>query len=103
MFTAAELAHLDSLTEPTFGFPQNMQPIFPATHNGGTMVNGVHALPSAFVLEKTARPYYRQTVLREYIAALARYEFRWDTHNRDARSNDSRQTVSFGRFDGCRH
>jgi diketogulonate reductase-like aldo/keto reductase len=57
MLTAAELAHLDSLTKPTFGFPQNMQPLFPAIHNGGTMVNGVHALPSAFVLEKTDRPY----------------------------------------------
>src|ERR1700736_3450934 len=32
--TAAELAHLDSLTRPTFGFPQNLQPIFPAIHNG---------------------------------------------------------------------
>jgi len=29
----------------------------PAIHNGGTMVNGVHALPSAFVLEKTDGPY----------------------------------------------
>jgi hypothetical protein len=53
------------------GFPQNMQPIFPATHNGGTMVNGVHALPSAFMLEKTDRPYCRQTVLREYCGAGA--------------------------------
>jgi hypothetical protein len=54
---AAELAHLDSLTKPTFGFPQNLQPLFPAIHNGGTMVNGFHAPPSAFVLEKTDRPY----------------------------------------------
>jgi hypothetical protein len=43
MLTAAELANLDSLTKPTFGFPQTMQPLFPAIHNGGTMVNGVHA------------------------------------------------------------
>jgi aryl-alcohol dehydrogenase-like predicted oxidoreductase len=55
--TAAELAHLDSLTKPTFGFPQNMQPIFPSIHNGGTMVNGVHAPLSPFVLEGTDRPY----------------------------------------------
>jgi hypothetical protein len=34
-----------------------MQPMFPALHNGGTMVNGVHAQPSPFVLEKTDRPY----------------------------------------------
>src|SRR5258708_33302013 len=36
MLTAAELAHLDSLTKPKFGCPQNMQPMFPAIHNGGT-------------------------------------------------------------------
>jgi aryl-alcohol dehydrogenase-like predicted oxidoreductase len=57
MLTAAELAHLDSLTKPTFGFPQNMQPLFPAIHNGGTMVNGVQAPPSGFGLEKNERPY----------------------------------------------
>ncbi len=39
--TAEELARLDALTKPTFGFPQNMQPMFPAIHNGGTRVNGV--------------------------------------------------------------
>jgi diketogulonate reductase-like aldo/keto reductase len=55
--TAAELAHLDSLTKPTFGFPQNMQSMFPAIHNGGTRVNGVYAPPSAYVLQKTERPY----------------------------------------------
>jgi aryl-alcohol dehydrogenase-like predicted oxidoreductase len=55
--TADDLAHLDSLTKPKFGFPQNMQPIFPAIHNGGTTVNGIHAPPSAFVLEKTDKPY----------------------------------------------
>jgi aryl-alcohol dehydrogenase-like predicted oxidoreductase len=57
VLTAAELAHLDSLTKPTFGFPQNMQSLFSAIHNGGTTVNGFHAPPSAFVLEKTDRPY----------------------------------------------
>jgi CRP-like cAMP-binding protein len=46
-----------AMTKPTFGFPQNMQALFPAIHNGGTMVNGVHVLPSAFVLEKTDTPY----------------------------------------------
>jgi aryl-alcohol dehydrogenase-like predicted oxidoreductase len=55
--TAAELAHLDALTKPTFGFPQNMQPMFPAIHNGGTMVNGVQAAPSPFVLDKNDTPY----------------------------------------------
>jgi aryl-alcohol dehydrogenase-like predicted oxidoreductase len=55
--TAAELAHLDALTRPTFGFPQSMQAYFPAIHNGGTMVNGVQAPPSPFVLEKNEQPY----------------------------------------------
>ena len=57
VLTTDELEHLGSLTKPTFGFPQNMQPIFPALHNGGTMVNGVQAPPSPFVLGKTDTPY----------------------------------------------
>ena len=55
--TADELTKLDALTKPTFGFPQNMQPMFPAIHNGGTTVNGVHAPPSGFVMEKGDKPY----------------------------------------------
>lgn len=55
--TADDLAKLDALTKPTFGFPQNMQPMFPAIHNGGTSVNGVHAPPSGFVMEKGDKPY----------------------------------------------
>jgi hypothetical protein len=55
--TPEELAHLDGLTTPTFGFPQNMQPIFPAIHNDGTMVNGVQAPPSEFVLQQGDTPY----------------------------------------------
>ena len=39
--SAAELGRLDTLTKPTFGFPQSMAPIFPALHNGGTSVNGI--------------------------------------------------------------
>ncbi|MCY1056756.1 MULTISPECIES: aldo/keto reductase [Nannocystis] len=54
---ADDLARLDALTRPTFGFPQNMQPVFPAIHNGGTTVNGVHAPPSPFVLGKGDKPY----------------------------------------------
>jgi hypothetical protein len=57
MLTSADLQQLDSLTKPTFGFPQNMQPMFPAIHNGGTTVNGIYAPPSAFVLEKSDKPY----------------------------------------------
>ena len=53
----AALARLDALTKPTFGFPQNMQPMFPAIHHGGTSVNGVYAPPSGFVMEKGDKPY----------------------------------------------
>jgi aryl-alcohol dehydrogenase-like predicted oxidoreductase len=55
--SAAELARLDALTKPTFGFPQNMQPMFPAIHNGGTTVNGVHAALSPFVIGQGDKPY----------------------------------------------
>jgi aryl-alcohol dehydrogenase-like predicted oxidoreductase len=41
--SAEELGRLDTLTKPKFGFPQSMQPWFPAIHNGGTSVNGVSA------------------------------------------------------------
>jgi len=52
-----ELKRLDELTRPTLGFPQNMQPMFPAIHNGGTTVNGVSAEPSGFVLLRGEKPY----------------------------------------------
>src|SRR5450432_2837464 len=55
--SADELGRLDALTKPNFGFPQNMQPHFPAIHNGGTTVNGVYAPPSGFVMEKGDKPY----------------------------------------------
>jgi hypothetical protein len=55
--TAQERGRLDALTTPTFGFPQNMQPMFPSIHNGGTSVNGVYAPPSPFGLVTGDRPY----------------------------------------------
>jgi len=55
--TADERARLDALTKPTFGFPQSMQPVFPAIHNGGTKVNGVQMPASGFVMEKGGTPY----------------------------------------------
>ena len=55
--TAEELGRLDALTKPTFGFPQNMQPIFPAIHNGGTTVNGAYAPPSPFGIVKGDTPH----------------------------------------------
>ncbi len=53
--TAEDFAHLGALTKPTVGFPQSMQPIFPAIHNGGTSVNGVHAPP--MILQPGETPY----------------------------------------------
>jgi aryl-alcohol dehydrogenase-like predicted oxidoreductase len=55
--TAAELARLDALTKPTFGFPQSMAPIFPALHNGGTSVNGVAAPLTPFGVSKDDKVY----------------------------------------------
>jgi aryl-alcohol dehydrogenase-like predicted oxidoreductase len=57
ILTAEERGRLDALTKPTFGFPQSMQPIFPAIHNGGTTVNGVYAPTSGFVMGKGEKPY----------------------------------------------
>ncbi|NOK05856.1 MULTISPECIES: aldo/keto reductase [Myxococcus] len=55
--TAEQLARLDALTQPTFGFPQSMQPMFPSLHNGGTTVNGVFAEPSSFGVVKGDKVY----------------------------------------------
>ncbi len=55
--TAEDMARLDALTKPTFGFPQSMQPVFPAIHNGGTRVNGVYAEPSPFGVTRGDKPY----------------------------------------------
>ena len=45
------------MAKPTLGFPANMQPMFPAIHNGGTTVNGIHAEPSSFVMLRGDTPY----------------------------------------------
>ena len=55
--TAEELSRLDTRTKPTFGFPKNMQAMFPAIHNGGTSVNGLLAPTSGFGVEKGDKPY----------------------------------------------
>ena len=55
--SAADLALLDQKTKPILGFPANMAPMFPAIHNGGTTVNGVHAEPSSFVMLPGEKPY----------------------------------------------
>jgi aryl-alcohol dehydrogenase-like predicted oxidoreductase len=53
--TAEDLAHLDELTKPTLGFPQNMQALFPAIHNGGTTINGLYAPP--MLIQPGEKPY----------------------------------------------
>jgi aryl-alcohol dehydrogenase-like predicted oxidoreductase len=50
-------ARLDTLTAPVLGFPQSMQPIFPAVQNGGASVNGVQVPASGFGLVKGDVPY----------------------------------------------
>ncbi len=55
--TSEEVARLDALTQPTLGFPQSMQPWFPAIHNGGTSVNGVFAPTMSFGVEKGDKIY----------------------------------------------
>jgi aryl-alcohol dehydrogenase-like predicted oxidoreductase len=55
--TTAELERLDAISKPTFGFPQSMQVMFPAIHNGGTTVNGVYGPPSEFVMEAGGQPH----------------------------------------------
>jgi aryl-alcohol dehydrogenase-like predicted oxidoreductase len=52
-----EVRQLDELTAPRFGFPQNMEPWFPAIHNGGTSVNGVFAEPTPFGIGRGDKPY----------------------------------------------
>ena len=55
--SAEERDRLNALTKPTFGFPQSMQPMFPAIHNGGTTVNGLYAPTTGFGIEKGDQPY----------------------------------------------
>ncbi|MFT3695154.1 MAG: aldo/keto reductase [Kofleriaceae bacterium] len=55
--TGSDLAQLDELTKPALGFPQSMEPFFPAIHNAGTSVNGVKPPFSPFVIGPTDKPY----------------------------------------------
>lgn len=57
VLTEQERKHLDELTQPKFGFPQSMQPIFPLIHHGGMTVNGVTAGFSPFTHQKGEKPY----------------------------------------------
>jgi len=57
ILTKDERARLDALTQPTFGFPQNMQPMFPSIHHGGTTVNGISAPISPFINAAGDKPH----------------------------------------------
>jgi hypothetical protein len=54
---ADELARLDALTKPTFGFPHNILDMAAAQINGGTTINGVTAPTSEYVMPEGVRPY----------------------------------------------
>jgi aryl-alcohol dehydrogenase-like predicted oxidoreductase len=55
--TQEERTRLDKLTQPKFGFPQNMEPIFPSIHFGGSTVNGISAPISPFVIGQGEAPH----------------------------------------------
>jgi hypothetical protein len=55
--TAEELARLNSITEPTLGFPQSMLTMAPGITNGGTTINGVSVPISDYVMPKGDQPY----------------------------------------------
>jgi len=55
--TAEELAGLDAVTEPTFGFPQSLLSMAPGITNGGTTINGVPAPISGYVMPEGGQPY----------------------------------------------
>jgi aryl-alcohol dehydrogenase-like predicted oxidoreductase len=55
--TTEELARLNALTEPTFGFPQSMFAQAPGIINGGTTINGVSAPTSEYVMPEGGHPY----------------------------------------------
>ena len=55
--SADELARLDAITKPTFGFPHNMLAMAPGMINGGTSINGVSGPPSEYVMSEGGQPY----------------------------------------------
>nr|WP_231986242.1 aldo/keto reductase [Mycobacterium sp. E2479] len=54
---AEDLARLDALTKPRFGFPHNMLQLAPGIINGGTTINGVTAPISEYVMPEGVQPY----------------------------------------------
>jgi aryl-alcohol dehydrogenase-like predicted oxidoreductase len=55
--TAEELARLNAITKPTFGFPQGLLATAQSAINGGTTVNGVSSPISEYVIPQGVQPY----------------------------------------------
>jgi hypothetical protein len=55
--TTVELARLNAVTEPAFGFPQSMLPLAAGITNGGTTINGASAPISDYVMPEGSQPY----------------------------------------------
>ena len=55
--SADELARLDALTKPRFGFPHSMLGMAAGMINGGTSVNGVSGPISEYVMPEGGQPY----------------------------------------------
>ena len=55
--TAEELARMDALTKPTFGFPQSVLTTAHSVINNGTTVNDVSAPISEYVIPEGVQPY----------------------------------------------
>ena len=55
--SADELARLDALTKPRFGFPHTMLGMAAGMINGGTSVNGVSGPISEYVMPEGGQPY----------------------------------------------
>jgi aryl-alcohol dehydrogenase-like predicted oxidoreductase len=55
--TGEELARLDALTKPTFGFPQSVLTTAQSVINNGTTVNGLSAPISEYVIPEGVKPY----------------------------------------------
>ncbi|MDT5258516.1 MAG: hypothetical protein QOD10_3596, partial [Mycobacterium sp.] len=55
--SADELARLDAITKPAFGFPHNMLAMAPGMINGGTSINGVSRPTSEYVMAEGGQPY----------------------------------------------
>jgi aryl-alcohol dehydrogenase-like predicted oxidoreductase len=55
--SADELAGLDAITRPTFGFPHNVLAMARGFINGGTSINGVSGPPSEYVMPEGVQPY----------------------------------------------